>query len=138
MFPHEGENFLIRFSGIQLQHPVKQESFLNKIITDDHMHCWRRRRGPGRPVKPRNIAFWRGPFAFLPSLPDGRIVEGQPIYLTPDEVESFRLVYLEELTQEEAAKRMGISRGTLWRSLYNARKKIAMALAEMRPLVIGP
>jgi len=43
----------------------------------------------------------------------------------------------EELTQEEAAKRMGISRGTLWRSLYSARKKIATALAEMRPLIIG-
>ncbi len=89
-------------------------------------------------MKPRNILFWRGSFAFIPSLPDGRIVEGQPIYLTPDEVESFRLVYLEELTQEEAAKRMGISRGTLWRSLYSARRKIAMALAEMRPLIIGP
>ena len=42
----------------------------------------------------------------------------------------------EGLTQEEAAERMGVSRGTLWRSLNSARKKIADMLATKRPLII--
>ncbi len=55
-----------------------------------------------------------------------------------DEYEAFRLVYHEGLNQEEAAKRMRISRGTLWRCLESARNKIARMLVEHRPLVVTP
>lgn len=46
------------------------------------------------------------------------------------EVEAMRLVDLENLTQEEAARRMGISRRSLWSDLANARKKVTHALTK--------
>jgi len=47
-----------------------------------------------------------------------------------------RLVYLEGRTQEEAAKLMKISRGTLWRALDSGRRKLVQALVERRPIVL--
>jgi len=54
----------------------------------------------------------------------------------PDELEALRLVYFMGMTQEEAAKAMGVSRGTLWRALSSGRRKVIQALIERRPLVI--
>ncbi len=45
-----------------------------------------------------------------------------------EEIEALRLVDLEELTQEEAASKMGVSRKTLWKDLQLARKKLVSAL----------
>jgi len=96
--------------------------------------CWRRGFGPGRPPS----------WLFLYSLPKFKrfipqpCLNPQPIELTYAEFEAIRLVDLENLTQEEAAKRMKTSRGTVWRLLNSARKKIAKALVESRPLVISP
>jgi predicted DNA-binding protein (UPF0251 family) len=59
-----------------------------------------------------------------------------PILIEIAELEALRLVDLEGLSQEEAGKRMGISRGTVWRLLQDARKKTAQALTEGRPLQI--
>ena len=102
------------------------------------MFCWRHmRRGPGRPFKPRFLSFEPRRLEFLP-VENGRIVEAPPVYMRADELEAFKLVYLEGLTQEDAATRMGISRGTLWRCLESARKKLAEMLAYKRPLVILP
>jgi hypothetical protein len=61
----------------------------------------------------------------------------QPIYIEPAELEVLRLVDLEELSQEEAGKKMGVSRGTVWRLLQSARKKSAQALTEARPLLVS-
>lgn len=44
------------------------------------------------------------------------------------ELEALRLVDAEGLTQEQAAERMHISRGTLWRILQQARKKVISVL----------
>ncbi len=44
------------------------------------------------------------------------------------ELEALRLVDEENLTQEEAAERMHISRGTLWRIVQQARKKVISVL----------
>ncbi|MFX1286359.1 MAG: DUF134 domain-containing protein [Promethearchaeota archaeon] len=44
------------------------------------------------------------------------------------ELEALRLVDEQNLTQEQAAERMHISRGTLWRILQQARKKLISAL----------
>ena len=99
------------------------------------MWRWRRgfRGGPGRPMKPRVISFQPTDMAFGPiSLP----VAGNPIIMTVDEFEAFKLIYYDGLRQEEAAKRMKVSRGTVWRCLDNARRKIAAMLVEKRPLVI--
>ena len=95
---------------------------------------WRfRKLGRGRP--PSDI--------FLYSLPPVRRFvpypsKGQPIELSYGEYEVIRLLDLEELTHEEAAKRMNTSRATVWRLAKSARKKIAQALTESRPIVIKP
>ncbi|MCD6457892.1 MAG: hypothetical protein B6U95_07440 [Thermofilum sp. ex4484_82] len=97
----------------------------------------RRRRGRGRPPKFRTI--WdKVPYVtFVPFDDRGLPISNEPIYLLPDEYEALRLVYLEGLNQNEAAARMNVSRGTLWRSLNNGRKKIVQALVERRPIVLS-
>jgi hypothetical protein len=69
-------------------------------------------------------------------IPDPQI-DPTPIYLEPAELEALRLVDLEGLSQEDAGIRMEVSRGTVWRLLQSARKKVAQALTEGRPLLIG-
>ena len=69
-------------------------------------------------------------------VPMGAPQNKEPVYLFPDELEALRLVYLKGKTQNEAARMMGVSRGTLWRILDNARRKVVMALVESRPLII--
>ncbi|MCD6428417.1 MAG: DUF134 domain-containing protein [Desulfurococcales archaeon] len=97
--------------------------------------CWRR-EGRGRRPKPRFIGFQPSRVIFVPLDESGRPVNNEPIYINPDELEALRLVYYLGLTQEEAAKKMGISRGTLWRALSSGRKKLVSALVERRPLIL--
>ena len=59
-----------------------------------------------------------------------------PILIEPAEVEALRLVDLEGLSQEQAGTKMGISRGTIWRLLQSARRKVTQALTEGRPLTV--
>jgi hypothetical protein len=59
------------------------------------------------------------------------------ILIEPAEVEALRLVDLEGLSQDEAGQKMGISRGTVWRLVQTARRKVAAALTEGRTLVIS-
>jgi predicted DNA-binding protein (UPF0251 family) len=56
--------------------------------------------------------------------------EIQQILLLRDELEALKLCDLDDLTQEEAGARMGVSRGTVQRTLTSARKKVAMALTQ--------
>ena len=56
--------------------------------------------------------------------------EVKRIPLSRDELETLKLCDLDELTQEEAGARMGVSRGTVQRILSAARKKVATALAQ--------
>ena len=48
--------------------------------------------------------------------------------LMPDELEAVRLCDLEELEQDDAARKMRVSRQTLQRALYSGRKKIIGAI----------
>lgn len=58
--------------------------------------------------------------------------------LGQDEIEAMRLCDSEDLDQEEAAKSMNISRGTIQRLLYSGRKKIIEALINSKALrIIG-
>jgi len=59
-----------------------------------------------------------------------------PIVIDVAELEAFRLVDQEGLSQEEAGRRMSVSRGTVWRLVQSARKKTAQALSEGRPIQI--
>jgi len=73
---------------------------------------------------------------FVPFDEFGSPMSSEVIYLRPDELEALRLVYLEGLTQGEAAERMGISRGTLWRLLESARRKVTEALVNRKIIAI--
>lgn len=57
------------------------------------------------------------------------------IIIYRDELEALRLCDKEGMTQEEAGKKMGISRGTVQRLLSSARKKIAKALSECKGII---
>jgi predicted DNA-binding protein (UPF0251 family) len=98
---------------------------------------WRHRRRRGRRGRiPKPISIEKVPTVdeFTPT-PQGN---PEPIYIEPAELEALRLVDLEGLSQEEAGKRMGVSRGTIWRLVQSARKKTAQALSEGRPIRIAP
>jgi uncharacterized protein len=62
---------------------------------------------------------------------------GEPVQIEPAELEAIRLADLENLNQEEAGNRMGVSRGTIWRLLQRGRNKIALALVEGRRIEIA-
>ncbi len=98
---------------------------------------WRRaRRGRGRPPKPRRL--WKGyaPLAFIPVEPS-QLGPEPPVVIGVDELEALRLVYLEGLSQQEAAELMGVSRGTLWRLLDSGRRKLVEALVEAKPILVS-
>lgn len=62
---------------------------------------------------------------------------GGHVLLAVEELEAVRLCDLEDLEQDAAAERMNISRGSLQRTLYEARKKIAEALCTGKAIKIG-
>ncbi|MGQ9788130.1 MAG: DUF134 domain-containing protein [Candidatus Hadarchaeaceae archaeon] len=98
--------------------------------------CWRR-RGPGRPMKPRFLSSAPPPTMFVPWAPrGGPVATSEPIYLSYDEYESLRLTYMEGLNQEDVARKMEVSRGTVWRCLESARNKLVRMMVERRPLII--
>jgi predicted DNA-binding protein (UPF0251 family) len=94
-------------------------------------------RGRGRRRKRRVIGVIPEIRHFYPALSSSKQPK-TPIFMTCEEFEALRLVDYEGLTQEEAGKRMGISRGTVWRALNSARKKVAQMLIEGRELIILP
>jgi predicted DNA-binding protein (UPF0251 family) len=59
-----------------------------------------------------------------------------PVTLLQEEREALRLADLEQLTQAEAAERMGVSRSTFQRIISHARRQVALALAEGHALQI--
>jgi predicted DNA-binding protein (UPF0251 family) len=101
----------------------------------------RRRRRFGRPPKHRVLDAEPGPRRFMPVLPAGNApaMPGvrAPIDMSADEYEAYRLTEYLGLNQEEAAERMGISRGTLWRVLQSAKKKLARMMVEGRRLQVS-
>ena len=86
----------------------------------------------GRMPKPVFIGHRPSVEAFIP-YPDAG---ADTIILEPAEVEVLRLVDLEGLSQEEAGVKMGISRGTVWRILNDARRKVVRAITEGRRIRI--
>ncbi len=96
------------------------------------MPWWRWRGGRGRPRRPVWLNYVPTVRVFAPRPP----LNPEPVILLPPELEAMRLVDLEGKTQEEAAKEMKVSRGTVWRLLESGRKKVLTALVEGRPLVI--
>jgi uncharacterized protein len=88
-----------------------------------------------RPMKPRNCKCPYGGRAFKPTQVPMWDLEKIP--LGHDELESLRLCDLVGMTQEEAGREMGVSRGTVQRLLASAHAKVARALTESCALVLG-
>ncbi|HEW92555.1 MAG TPA: DUF134 domain-containing protein [Thermotogaceae bacterium] len=86
-----------------------------------------------RPIKRRCISFYPDADLFSP-IP--RRVASGIINLHQDELEALRLVDYLGLNQEEAARQMGVSRGTVWRLLDSGRKKVVAMLVEHKQLVV--
>ncbi len=87
-----------------------------------------------RPLKPRWIGFDPPGVCFVPQT---AAVPGVDLMvLTLDELEALRLADLEGLGQEEAARRMNVSRPTFGRIVEQARKKVAAALVHERGISI--
>ncbi|HIQ81651.1 MAG TPA: DUF134 domain-containing protein [Candidatus Pullichristensenella stercorigallinarum] len=62
--------------------------------------------------------------------------DAEAVVLQVDEFETLRLMDYEGLTQEACALRMGVARTTITGIYTRARRKVAVALAEGRPLHI--
>ncbi|GEM_PF-1609340 len=75
---------------------------------------------------------------FVPMPVTDQCVDTQDkVVLTYVELQALKLVYLDDLTQHEAAMRMGLPRSTLWRILENARKKLIDALVNRKSILIA-
>jgi len=86
-----------------------------------------------RPIKHRCIGFYPDVELFSP-IP--KWMASGTINLYADELEALRLVDYVGLSQEEASERMCISRGTVWRLLQSARKKIISVVIERKELMV--
>ncbi len=62
--------------------------------------------------------------------------ELKQVDLLYDEVETLRLCDLEGMTQEQAGKKMGVSRGTVQRILTSARRKMASAIVNGEAIIL--
>jgi len=99
------------------------------------MMGWRHRLRCGRRGRiPKPITIGKSPI--IDNFTPHPQTYAAPILIEPAEIEVLRLVDLEGMSQEEAGEKMGVSRGTVWRLLQNARRKTAQALSEGRALHI--
>lgn len=94
---------------------------------------WRRGRC-GRPKIPRSISNPPSVSQLSPTFLSKGGAGLEPIKMFYDEYEVLRLIDYMGLDQEEAGNRMGISRGTVWRLLQSARKKLVSTIVEGREL----
>ncbi|MEN8007675.1 MAG: DUF134 domain-containing protein [Candidatus Krumholzibacteriota bacterium] len=89
----------------------------------------------GRPRKRRCCREFEGDRVFKPrSIPMSQLDE---VRLELSELEAMRLCDLERCEQEEAGRRMEVSRGTVFRLVKSGRAKILEAILESKALVIA-
>ncbi|MCD8082886.1 MAG: DUF134 domain-containing protein [Clostridiales bacterium] len=86
-----------------------------------------------RPTKCRMICRFPQTLEFIPAK-DGE--QKAPVILTVDEFETIRLIDREGLSQEQCSQRMQVARTTAQKIYDSARKKLADALVDGRPLKI--
>ena len=87
-----------------------------------------------RPKKTRWIKCEPGERCFRPQCKQLTKLEG--VYMTLDEFEAVRLADYEGLKQEEAAKKLRISRPTFSRIIASAHNKIGSALVNIKAIMI--
>lgn len=87
-----------------------------------------------RPRKKRRCRAYNGDRVFKPrSIPMSHL---EITRLALSELEAVRLCDVDDLDQEEAGRRMGVSRGTVQRLLKSGRAKMAGAILGSRALLI--
>jgi predicted DNA-binding protein (UPF0251 family) len=87
-----------------------------------------------RPFRLRRVCCRPDSSYFKPrGIPIGALEE---VRLTMDELEAIRLADLEEMYQEDAAKKMNVSRQTFGNIIVSAHKKIADSLVNSKALKI--
>ena len=86
----------------------------------------------GRPFKRRRICALPINTCFLPE----SVKDAPAVKISLEEYESIRLLDYEGMTQEEAARQMGVARTTVQSLYLTARKRIAGCLVEGRSLMI--
>lgn len=87
-----------------------------------------------RPKKERWIRCKPGESCFRPIYKKSSELKG--VVLSIDEFEAMRLSYLENLKQEEVARKMKIHRSTVSRIINSANKKVTDALANKKAIKI--
>lgn len=87
-----------------------------------------------RPQRCRWIGGYPNCWRFSPE--DSQYAE-TPVTMSLDEYETVRLLDREELTQEQCAERMGVSRTTVTAIYGSARKKLARMLVDGKPLQLS-
>ncbi len=97
-------------------------------------HRWHRRGRKGLGRIPKRVLIEGG--TKVKKLIPEPTINNDPIFLDLAEYEALRLADILDLHQEHIGARMGISRGTVWRLLNSARKKLVKTLVEGRPLHI--
>lgn len=99
-----------------------------------HMPIIKKEEDVPRPCRARIICCNPGSDYFKPrGIPMSKLEE---VILNIDELEAIRLADLESLYQEDAAKKMNISRQTFGNIINSAHKKIADALLNAKALKI--
>lgn len=87
-----------------------------------------------RPQKNRIVACDPGASYFKPrGVP---MLEIEEVRLTIDQMEAIRLADLEGLSQEEAGRKMGVSRATFGRIVKQARHTVAVALVHGKAILL--
>ena len=86
----------------------------------------------GRPLKRRRVCALPINTCFFPEA----VKDTPAVKISLEEYESVRLLDYEGMTQEEAARQMGVARTTVQSLYLTARKRIAGCLVEGRPLII--
>jgi predicted DNA-binding protein (UPF0251 family) len=83
-----------------------------------------------RPKRLRRLTFAPPVHSFFPAGRESHPNRKEMVIITMDEFEALRLADLECLSQEEAAKKMSISRATFGRIIESGRSKVARALVQ--------
>lgn len=87
-----------------------------------------------RPHKKRLCRRFSGDRVYKPrSIP---MLELEMVRLELSELEAMRLCDVERFDQEEAGRRMGVSRGTVFRLLKSGRAKLVAAVLDSKAILI--
>lgn len=85
-----------------------------------------------RPRKSRKVCHFPQTLSFVPA--EGS--EKDPVILTVDEYETIRLIDKEDFSQEQCGESMSVARTTVQQVYASARRKLALAIVDGRPLRI--